>query len=642
MAAEEKWTELVRLAQQGHENCMDSLARGVEGRICAYIYRVTMDYELTGDLSQEVLLQMFKSLDRLDDAERFWPWLYRIAQSKIQQHYKESRRKKSLSETGLYQEFLSKRNINRDDAMHRLIQKELSKKVVVAMKHIKHKYRAVLSLRCFEQLSYSDIAIAMQCSEVRARVMFYRAKQALRKQLANQGVNKSMLLLCLGVFGTLTTTAKASTAVTVPAAATKVGFITAALATASSKIGVTTAAVMLLASIGAMQVFSGTKFPESETPVNSKADVTSLHFIAQLMDNDPNSGGSLSKGSYEQWFYFPEGADGPSLMRMLRWTVNLDKKQCSWLESCCGNYYYDSAAKQVYARNARVCWSNLRVRRLPTDSEEFIEFLSLVEGDLPASYEYRRDRRTGFLRSSMDYRFINAPDFQTNYRYNTIDQDLFLYDWPCEVPFIDNRDQMHKRGWTYFRISGRVNDRKISGRGRIPFFYNACKEYPAWIELSIDDKIEIIDCNDGAQLQRADGMLIAFPAGTFFKGLARPWMGNHTADCVRRDAAERKIWFESKRLEDETNVIITLFNGEEPNDVNLIYVIDMENDVIRNIRFDVNGQSIGTLTFDYVQDINQISDEFTEPVISDNPQDFTKKDMGGLWIIDLARGELGS
>ena len=508
------------------------------------------------------------------------------------------------------------------------------------MKHIKHKYRAVLSLRCFEQLSYSDIAVAMQCSEVRARVMFYRAKQALRKQLAYQGVNKSMLLMCLGVFGTLTTSAEASTTVTVPAAATKVGFITAALATTSSKIGVTTAAVVLLASIGAMQVFSGTKFPESETPINGKADVTSLHFIAQLMDNDPNSGGSLSKGAYEQWFYFPEGADGPSLMRMQRWTVDQDKKLCSWLENSSGNYYYESGSKQVYVQNARVCWSNLRVRRLPTDSDEFTEFLSLVENDLPKITKYERDWKTGFLRSSMDHRFVNAPGFQTDYLYNTVGQKHFLYDWPDEVPVIDQRDTMHKRGWTYFRISGRINDRNISGHGLIPFVYDACKERPAWMKLNIGDELEIIDCNDGAQLKYADGTLIACPAGTFFKGLARPWMGNHTADCVRRDAVEQKIRFETRLLEDQTNALITLFGGDSSDDVNLIYVVDMENDVIRNIRFDMGSRSAGTLIFEYMQEIDQIENEFIEPAVSDNPQALTKKDMRGLWLIRLARGNL--
>ena len=45
---------------------------------------------------------------------------------------------------------------------------------------LKDDHRTVLSLRYFEQLPYSDIGTAMHCSEGSARVMFYRAKQALK------------------------------------------------------------------------------------------------------------------------------------------------------------------------------------------------------------------------------------------------------------------------------------------------------------------------------------------------------------------------------------------------------------------------------------------------------------------------------
>ena len=170
MSEEQTWTELVKLAQQGHGNSVDLLARKAEGRLRAYIYRVTLDYELTEDLSQEVLLQMVKSLDGLNKAESFWPWMYRIAQSKIKQYYKTRQKTALISDSTFYQDFLSSRNdYQKNEGLRQLVHKDLSKKVMAAMKQIKQQYRAVLSLRCFEDLSYADIAVAMQCSEVRAR-----------------------------------------------------------------------------------------------------------------------------------------------------------------------------------------------------------------------------------------------------------------------------------------------------------------------------------------------------------------------------------------------------------------------------------------------------------------------------------------
>ncbi len=641
MAEEVKWTELVKLAQQGHENCMDSLARGVKGRLCAYIYRVTLDYDLTQDLSQEVLLQMFKSLERLDDAEHFWPWLYRIAQSKIQQYYKEKQRKASVRTSAFYQDFLSKRNdYHRDDAMRHLAQQELSRKVVVAMKHLKQQYRAVLSLRCFEQLSYSDIAIALQCSEVRARVLFFRAKQALKKQLSHQGLSKGVMLMCLGIFGKLTAPVEAvASNVTIPAACTKVGLTAALLGTSSSTTGIITltSATIALIGIGLM-----TDSQSSEPQAFGRADVNSIHFVTQLQDNDPNTGGSLSKGAYEQWFYFPGGIDGPMFMRMQRWTPQQDKKLCSWLENEQANYYYESGTKQIYINNCRVCWSSLKVCRLPTDMTEFTEFLSQVECDRPVLSEHLRDEKTGLLLSSIDYRFVNVPDFQTDYNYNTITRDKFEYDWSDTIPVIDTRDEMHKRGWTYFRISGRVNKQNITGWGQVPFVYDKIEDHPAWLKLNIEDKIVLVDCKEGAELSIAGQVEPKlYPTGTFFEGLSKPWMGMHTADSIRRDAARKRMWFHSERLEnDANNVVVTVCHEGQQNNIDLVYAIDMEKDIIGNIQIDIDGRTMGILQFEYLQDIEQVDNEFDTPVLLGNPQNITTENTEGLWLIDLAEGNL--
>jgi len=644
MSEEQKWTELVKLAQQGHGNSVDLLAREAQGRLCAYVYRVTLDSELTEDLSQEVLLQMVKSLDGLNKAESFWPWMYRIAQSKIQQYYKTRWKTALVSDPAFFQDFLTYRgDYHKDEGLCQLVNKDLSKKVMAAMKQIRQQYRAVLSLRCFEDLSYSDIAVTMQCSEVKARVLFFRAKQALKKELSHQGLSKSLLLMSLGLFGRLTAPAEGgASVVTVTATTTQVGLTAAAIATASSRLGIATLAAIavVLAGVGVMSLRP--EKPPLESPISSRADVKSLLFTTQLQDNSPEARGSLSKGAYEQWFYFPDGVDGPMFMRMQRWDPQKQNKLCAWLEDGQANYYFDSGKNIVYINNCRVCWSSLKVRRLPTDTAEFSEFLSNVEDNVKGLGSYVRDPNTGLLTSFVDYRFNNAPDFQTEYLYNTVGPEQFRYDWPADIPIVDDRDQMHKRGWTYFIINGTVGEQEITGRGCIPFVYNAAKERPAWLTLKIGQDLEITDCSRGAYLQRGDKNIIAaYPAGTFFKGLARPWMGMHTANIVRRDAAEQQILFQSERAQNETDAIVAIFHKEQQNSTDLIYTIDMENDVIKTITFDVNGQARGSLIFSYLQDIDQLANQFAEPAISAGSQPPTRQNPGIRWLIYLAQGNLG-
>jgi RNA polymerase sigma-70 factor (ECF subfamily) len=642
MSEEQKWTELVKLAQQGHSSSVDSLARKAEGRLRAYVFRVTLDYELTEDLSQEALLQMVKSLDGLKNAESFWPWMYRITQSKIQQYYKTKQKTALVSDSAFYQDFLSYRSdYHKDEGLRRLVNEDLSKKVMVAMKKIRQQYRAVLSLRCFEDLSYSDIAVAMQCSEVRARVLFYRAKQALKKELGHQGLSKSLLLMSLGLFGRLTAPAEGgASVVTVTATTTQVGLTAAALATAGSRLGVATLAVVAVVLAGVTGMSLRPKEPLPEPPFISRADVKSLHFTTQLMDNSPEARGSLSKGAYEQWLYFPDGIEGPMFMRMQRWDPQQQNKLCAWLENEQANYYFDSGYNLVHITNCRVCWSNLKVRRLPTDSEEFSEFLSDVESNTKGLGSYVRDPNTGLLMNFVDYRFNNAPDFKTEYLYNTEGPELFGYNWPADIPIVDDRDPMHKRGWTYFSINGTTGEQEIAGRGCIPFVYNAAKDHPAWLTLKIGEGLEITDCSRGAYLRRGGETIAAYEPGTFFKGLARPWMGMHTANIVRRDAAEQRIWFQSEWASNETDVIVAISNEEQQNRTDLIYTIDMENDVIKTITFDVDGQARGSLIFSYMQGIDRPANEFIEPAIPVSSQPTTQS-PGIRWLIYLARGNLG-
>jgi RNA polymerase sigma-70 factor (ECF subfamily) len=610
----------------------------------AYVYRVTLDHDLTEDLSQEVLLQMVKSLEKLSKTEHFWPWLYRIAQSKIQQHFKAKHRRASVSDSAFYQDFVARRgNPPQADGLREAIQDELSAKVLAAMRQIKQQYRAVLALRCFEQLSYADIGIAMQCSEVTARVLFFRAKQALKRQLGRQGLSKSLLLMSLGLFGRLTAPAEAgSSVVTVSASATQVGLTAAALATAGSRLGLAALAVAAVALIGVAGLALRPQEPLPSHPSFSRADVTSLHFTAQLMDGRPEARGSLSKGAYEQWFYFPDGIDGPMFMRMQRWDPAQIEKLCAWLENGQGNYYFDSLKNCIEITNGRVCWSNLKVRRLPTDTAEFTEFLSRAEGDLKALGKSQRDPNTGLLTSFVDYRFSNAPDFRTDYGFNTVGAAHFQYDWPVDVPIIDDRDPMHKRGWTYFYIAGKVDGREISGRGRIPFVYDASQTHPAWMSLRVGNDLEIIDCQRGAYMQRGDGTVAAaYPPGTFFKGLARPWMGLHAADAVRRDAVEQRVWFESEYAPNETDVIVTLYCDAQQTNADVIYTIDMENDVIREIGFVINNQAAGSLNFSYLQNIEHVGDEFTEPGPPPSPPLPHREAPGALWLFNLGQGNLG-
>jgi RNA polymerase sigma-70 factor (ECF subfamily) len=223
----EGFTAIIHKAQHGDQMSMGQLAEVAEPRLRTYIFRLTLNQELTEELCQKTLLKMVQSLKALKNINRFWYWLLRHAMGEVQHYYRDQKRRREVEVEALNQEFFKqyvKRNLH--DGLDQSARIELSEIVHDVIAQLKFTYRNVLVLRCYEELSFAEIAEFMDCKELRARVLFFRAKHALRKCLSQNGFSKDSLLAGLGFFGVLTLSSKStSTAYSVKAAALDVGFV---------------------------------------------------------------------------------------------------------------------------------------------------------------------------------------------------------------------------------------------------------------------------------------------------------------------------------------------------------------------------------------------------------------------------------
>ena len=199
--------ELIRQAQQDRQDSESLLAELTEEVIFPYLYRLTFNYHLTQDLCQETLIEMHKSLTKLEfHSERaFFAWIYRTALSKVQKHYRPqgNRRLRTVSQSvapDLHQRIAD----SGPDQVDVIIRKELLQAAVAAMRTLKLSYRNIVTLRCFDGLSYDQIASIEGRSQLACRLMFCKAKKTLRKNLARRGFDKSYLLPALTLIGTVT------------------------------------------------------------------------------------------------------------------------------------------------------------------------------------------------------------------------------------------------------------------------------------------------------------------------------------------------------------------------------------------------------------------------------------------------------
>ena len=237
---------------------MTRLAEGAEKRLYAYIYRLTLNVDLTEELLQQTLLKMVESLGQLRDPEHFWPWLFRSALGQVQHHFRAERQRRQVVMSARDRESLSDRLAARhDDGLTYASRRELTGIIFEAMSRIKLNYRNVVVLRCLEGMSYQEIAGVLGCKELHARVLFFRGRNALRRQLSGRGYREGLLLTALGLFKLATSHAKGTAAAgSINAACLDVGLLAAVVGSLGTRIGIAVAACFgFLAAATTLEIF---------------------------------------------------------------------------------------------------------------------------------------------------------------------------------------------------------------------------------------------------------------------------------------------------------------------------------------------------------------------------------------------------
>jgi len=323
------------------------------------------------------------------------------------------------------------------------------------------------------------------------------------------------------------------------------------------------------------------------------------------------------------------------MSRSIRYDARGQQPWCQWLQNDTANYYFDRKADTIYLENHRMWNRDLSVCSLPTDPPQLTEFLAQVQG-LDLSTEYVPAKGRALLVVAQRGRLEDSGGWRIVRHHNVLEEDYFRCDWPSGTRIVDRRDALHQRGWTCFRMEGTVNGKEISGVGRMPFVYAAAKWYPPWLRVYTADSSSILDLPSGAALCDIDGRVQAvYPAGSFFKGLARPWMGLHAIDTIRRDAAEQQLLFDItlQPKTDTSEVVVFTETGK------LVYLVDMKRDLVDQISIDT-GETEGELRFSYTED-NIAQSEHTGFARERGKHGGPAEQSDGiLWLVHLAKEDL--
>lgn len=616
---DKEYVALVRQAQLGNEESRNRLAEITRGRLRMYVYRLTLDNDWTEDILQESMLEMFKFLDKLKSPDRLWGWLLRIASNNVRDDYnRRQRRRITDAEPGV----IGPRD--RQEGLENLVSEEVKHVVSAAMLALKPRHRMVLALRCYEEMPFSKISEVMGCGQFGARMLFGRAKKALAKQLSRRGLTRGSLLIALTLFGKMTATTKAAAAnISVTAATLKVGAAASLAAIATSKTAIVTMTAAAIVTAGSVAV--GPSAVESHNRQTTPDAGSSLAVQGQTAQRT---------GAEESWYFYPTGSTGPVMMRLVESEGGHEDSRFRVLQNQHGNYYYDGGGISI--ENFRSYNADLSVRRLPTDDNALSTFISQLEG-IPGNMEYVSAAGPGLLVICKRRNSLNDKIWRVDRHLNVLDEVFFQVNQPEGTGIIDRRDAMHKRGWTYFRVSGEINGEQTEGTGRIPFVYEISKSQNPWVDIKVGGRLRIIDSGQQTHIYDASGKVIgSYPGGSFFDCMGSPWMGLHTIDTIRRVAGRQRIPFETK-LAEQGKALITL-TGQK---TKLLYQIDLNRDVVETIKvYRAGGPEsdvMVSLRFDYLDEIPPDDTEFTAPIprTSSGP---SRERLGVMWPAKMLEG----
>lgn len=146
-------------------------------RVYRYIAYRTTSTAVAEDLTSEVFLNAWKSIERYEDrGYSFSTWLLRLAHNEVTDHYRTHRSNVSLSENNSHRSSLP------EPGFFVEIQGERAD-LLRAVHQLPEEWRQIILLRFVEELPFEEIAVILGKSSGACRVIQHRALARLRELL---------------------------------------------------------------------------------------------------------------------------------------------------------------------------------------------------------------------------------------------------------------------------------------------------------------------------------------------------------------------------------------------------------------------------------------------------------------------------
>ena len=171
--------EVVQRCLAGEADAFALLVERYGGRVFNIALRITNDRDAAADCAQEAFVRAYRSLHQFDPSYPFGPWMYRIVTNTSLNHVQRWHAHQTQVDGDLPEVVEPARSGPESSALHR----EEVDEVLAALAELPPKYRAALTLRHMQELSYQEVADTLGIPLGTVKTHLHRARAALRARL---------------------------------------------------------------------------------------------------------------------------------------------------------------------------------------------------------------------------------------------------------------------------------------------------------------------------------------------------------------------------------------------------------------------------------------------------------------------------
>ncbi len=180
--------ELIETAIRGREDGFEELVRRYQRPITGYIYRMLNNYDASLDVTQEVFIKVYNSLERYSSEYKFSTWIYRIAHNAAIDYMRRNSVNQQSLETenadGTYQLQIESPQPNPEQERER---SEWRREIETVVKCLPQVYRELILLRHAQDLSYDEIAEITNLPLGTVKNRLFRAREMMREIFVERG-----------------------------------------------------------------------------------------------------------------------------------------------------------------------------------------------------------------------------------------------------------------------------------------------------------------------------------------------------------------------------------------------------------------------------------------------------------------------